>query len=50
MIRVTTGLSDGAFTEVTGIDAGTEVIIGVVADAGSGQPQQQSPFQGMRRF
>jgi HlyD family secretion protein len=51
MIRVTTGLSDGAFTEVDSISAGTEVITGIVADPnGAPQQQQQNPFQGMRRF
>lgn len=51
-VRVKIGLSDGTFTEISGeITQGTDVVIGVINQNNAAPTQQQqSPFQGMRRF
>lgn len=49
--RVTTGLSDGSFTEVgSALNEGDEVVIGIINQATTTTPQaQQSPFQPQMR-
>lgn len=45
-VRVTLGLSDGTFTEVSAdsLSAGTEVVVGVVNQNGTSATPQQNPF------